>query len=102
MPDGEYEDKLRSYGLSVRSKDWPPSGRVRFTDFNYRTSDCIGYGRLRIGGVSSGDKRLVSEWTDHVRSYLGGEVEPLSQNLKSAGYRPIENQYYDISRNWKV
>ena len=102
LPDGEYEEKLRSYGLSVRSKDWPPSGRVRFTDFNFRTSDFIGFGRLRVGGVSPGDKRLVNEWTDHVRSYLGGDVEPLSKRLKSAGYRAINNHYYDNSRNWKV
>jgi hypothetical protein len=102
LPDGEYESKLRDWGLSVSSNDWPPSGRVRFTRFQYRTSDLIGFGRLRVGGVSPGDKRLLDEWTDHVRSYLGGEVEPLSNALKSAGYRAIDNQYYDNARNWKV
>ena len=105
LPDGEYEKMLHSWGLDfVRSEDWyPKRGRVRFSDWSYRTSDVIGYGRLSYGGVSSQDLDLVSEWNDHVKAFLDNKMKlPLSKSLSKAHYRPVWSEYLDKEFKWQV
>ena len=105
LPPGEYEKTLHSWGLDfVRSEDWyPKNGRVRFSDWDYRRSDLIGFGRLSYSGVTSEDKDLVSEWNDHVRVFLEEKQKiPLSKKLKRASYRPVYAEYLDKEFLWKV
>lgn len=105
LPSGEYEKMLQDWGLHfVKSEDWyPKDGRVRFSDWNYRRSDVMGYGRLSYSGVTSVDKDLVAEWNEHVEAFLEDKQKlPLSKKLAKAKYRPVYSEYLDKEFNWKI
>lgn len=101
VPTGEYREKLIQWGLTPKKSEWPPKGRIRFSSWNWRTADRIGFGRFAHRTVSEADKALIQEWEAHLSKFKNGERVPLSANAIKAGYRPVYNDYPSTDYGWK-
>ena len=103
-PPGSYHERAVEWWDAPAPDDWPPkNGRVRFTHWDYRTSDRLGYSRIGKESITGEDRDLIEEWESHLKASKQGRQIPLSSSAKKAGYREHYNEYYkNLSFEWRV